>query len=146
MDFGFQLYRGDNTVQHFINNLLSYGDKIRDVLNEVKPMIITPKQEKEFQECQMCHICDKPIHKGDKKVRDHDHINGLYRGCAHEGCNINFNYKNYLIPTFFHNLKGFDGHLIIQGLKERKFENIKIIAQNFEKYMTFSLGILTMKR
>ena len=41
---------------------------------------------------------------------------------------------------FFHNLKGFDGHLVIQGLTKRSFSNIKTIVQNFEKYMTFSFG------
>ena len=74
------------------------------------------------------------------KARDHDHITGLYRGCCHQSCNTNFNYKNFQVPVYFHNLKGFDGHLIIQGLKKRNFSNIQIIAQNFEKYMSFSFG------
>jgi hypothetical protein len=103
-------------------------------------MIITAKQEQEFQNATYCHICEKPIKNGDVKVRDHDHINGLYRGCAHQDCNINLNHKNFKIPVYFHNLKGVDGHLIIQGLKKMNFENIQIIAQNFEKYMTFSFG------
>jgi ssDNA-binding Zn-finger/Zn-ribbon topoisomerase 1 len=144
LNLGFHLYRGENAVDDFIQKLLDCGDKIRDILDEEKPMIITNEQEKEFRNCQMCHICEKPIKKKDKKVRDHDHISGLYRGCAHENCNINFNYKNYLVPTYFHNLKGFDGHLIIQGLKKKNFSNIKIIAQNFEKYMTFSFGNFRM--
>ena len=38
------------------------------------------------------------------KVRDHDHYNGLYRGAAHYGCNINLNFKDYNIPVFIHNL------------------------------------------
>ena len=140
LNLGLHLYRGENAVNNFIETLLKYGDRIRDILDEEKPMIITNEQEKDFRRCQSCHICDKPIKRGDKKVRDHDHINGLYRGCAHESCNINFNYKTYLVPTYFHNLKGFDGHLVIQGLKEKNFTNIKIIAQNFEKYMTFTFG------
>ena len=37
-------------------------------------------------------------------------------------------------------MKGFDGHLIIQGLKQLNFENIDIIAQNFKKYMTISFS------
>ena len=74
------------------------------------------------------------------KVRDHCHLTGLYRGTACNKCNVNFNYKNYQIPVYFHNLKGFDGHLVVQGLKKMNFSNIEIIAQNFEKYMTFSFG------
>ena len=71
---------------------------------------------------------------------DHDHINGLYRGCAHQDCNINLNHKNFKLPVYFHNLKGFDGHLVIQGLHNRNFQNIRIIAQNFEKYMSISFA------
>jgi hypothetical protein len=92
--------------------LLDYGEKIRKILNTKNPMIITDEQEQEFDICDVCHICEKPIKKGDIKARDHDHINGLYRGCSHQNCNTNFNHKNFKIPVFFHNLKGFDGHLI----------------------------------
>ena len=143
MNFGLTLYRGkegDDIAEHFLKSLLNYGEKIRKILDTKKPMIITDEQEQEFEICDVCHICDKPIKKGDIKARDHDHINGLYRGCAHQNCNTNFNHKNFKIPVFFHNLKGFDGHLIIQGLHKMNFSKIDIIAQNFEKYMSFSFS------
>lgn len=139
LDLGLKLFRGENAVDEFLKQLLQCGDRIKEVLKIVQPMIITSAQEKEFQNASVCSICELPITKKDK-VRDHDHISGLYRGCAHNNCNINFNHKNLKIPVYFHNLKGFDGHLIIQGLKKMNFSNIQIIAQNFEKYMTFSFG------
>jgi hypothetical protein len=142
LNMGLYSHRGDNNediIQHFLKTLLICGDKIRKIFDTEKKMRITKQQEKEFQQATYCHICEKPIGK-EKRVRDHDHISGLYRGCAHQSCNVNFSLKNFKIPVFFHNLKGFDGHLIIQGLKKRKFEDIRIIAQNFEKYMTFSFG------
>ena len=84
-----------------LDTLLHCGDKIKNILKIEKPMIITDEQEKEFIKCQVCHICNKKIKKDEVKVRDHDHINGLYRGCAHSDCNINFKIKNFLIPMFF---------------------------------------------
>lgn len=143
LNFGLKLFRGDNAVIHFLHQILRIGDKVREVLDTVKPMIITPEQEIEFQSSEVCHICNEKINDSiDKlqRVRDHDHISGLYRGCAHQCCNVNFNYKNFKIPTFIHNLKGFDGHLIINRLSDMNFSEIGIIAQNFEKYMTFSFG------
>jgi hypothetical protein len=143
LNFGLELYRGkegDDVTVKFLSSLIEYGDKIRKILNTIKEMIITPKQEKEFQAATCCHICNGAFDEENFKVRDHDHINGLYRGCAHQSCNLNLSHKNFLIPVFFHNLKGFDGHLIIQGLRKLNFSKIRIIAQNFEKYMTFSFG------
>jgi hypothetical protein len=104
-----------NVAEHFIKSLLEYGGAINQILKTNKPMIITEEQEKQFQDCEVCYLCEG---QAIDKVRDHDHMTGLYRGCACNICNINFNYKNFKIPVFFHNLKGFDGHLIIQGLKK----------------------------
>ena len=146
LNLGLFQYRGDDAAEKFIDELLKTGDIINKHLKKVKPMIITKEQELEFNKCDMCHICEKPIGLS-KKVRDHDHYNGLYRGCAHEKCNLNLkyycennNYQTFKTPVFFHNLKGFDGHLIIQALKKRNFSNIDIIAQNFEKYMTIKFA------
>jgi hypothetical protein len=44
--------------------------------------------------------------------------------------------------VFFHNLKNYDGHIIIKALNDIGFENIQIIAQNFEKYISFSFSHL----
>jgi hypothetical protein len=36
------------------------------------------------------HICKEKVAKGDKKVRDHDHKTGKFRGAAHNKCKINY--------------------------------------------------------
>ena len=82
---------------------MSYGDKIKKILEKEKRMIITKSQETEFQKSTCCHICKKSFLISDIKVRDHDHINGLYRGASHQKCNINLNNKNFKIPVYFHN-------------------------------------------
>lgn len=138
LNLGMEFYRGENAVQKFLKKLMDYGDKVKEILETNNPMIITEEQEKEFLKCKTCHICNEKITDKNDKVRDHDHITGLYRGCAHNSCNLNLNHKNYKIPVYFHNLKGFDGHLIIKELGNMNIGNIKIIAQNFEKYVTFS--------
>lgn len=49
-------------------------------------------------------------------VKDHCHISGLYRGTAYNECNfeIRLNAKTLAIPVVFHNLKGYDGRLLMQ--------------------------------
>ena len=91
-------------------------------------------------------MCQDPIlGKKEKwsKVRDHNHATGEYRGAAHQACNINKKRSSH-IPVFFHNLRGYDGHLIMQGIhryaEERK--RIRVIPNNMEKYVSFQLGNL----
>jgi hypothetical protein len=140
INFGLTLYRGENAAEHFVNAILKVKDKIKDFLQTEKEMIISPEQQLEFDDCTTCCICEKHIDKTDVKARDHDHYNGKYRGCAHSKCNRQLREGTRQIPVYFHNLKGFDGHLIIQGLKNKNFGDIDIIAQNFEKYMQIKFG------
>ena len=92
-----------------------------------------------------CLFCADPLLVPNFKdsVRDHDHMTGKYRGAAHNECNfkLKLNPKTMPIPVFFHNLKGYDGHLLMQAMARERGE-IKCIATNTEKYMSFSLGNL----
>jgi hypothetical protein len=90
----------------------------------------------DYDSASVCHICKKPFDADyewqQKKVKDHDHITGQFRGAAHNSCNLNFRF-NPEIPIFFHNLRGYDSHMIIQGVKAE--DNIEVIANNIEKYV-----------
>ena len=76
-------------------------------------------------------------------LRDHDHMTGRYRMAAHNECNfkLKLNPKTAPIPVIFHNLKGYDGHLLMQAMARVQGE-IKCIPTNTEKYFSFSLGNL----
>jgi hypothetical protein len=70
------------------------------------------------------------------KVADHDHLTGQFRGAAHSYCNLT--YKNpRFIPILFHYLAGYDTHLFIKQFGEDN-ENIKLIPNTEEKYISFS--------
>jgi hypothetical protein len=76
------------------------------------------------------------------KVRDHDHLTGKYRGAAHCKCNINYFCNRYL-PIVFHNLRGYDGHQIIQEAYNLfPNEDISVIPNSYEKFMSFKFGPL----
>ena len=92
-----------------------------------------------------CLFCADPLLVANFKdsVKDHDHVTGKYRGAAHNECNfkLKLNAKTALIPVIFHNLKGYDGHLLMQAMARVQGE-IKCIPTNTEKYISFSLGNL----
>ena len=83
--------------------------------------------------------------RGDKghKVRDHCHLTGKYRGAAHSECNFKLQIKpgTTCIPVIFHNLKGYDAHLIIREIA-KVFDKVSCIPLNFEKFISFSAGQL----
>ena len=91
-----------------------------------------------------CLFCADPLLVPNFKdsVRDHDHMTGKYRGAAHNECNFKLKLNPKMaIPVIFHNLKGYDGHLLMQALARVRGE-IKCIPTNTKKYISFSLGNL----
>ena len=93
---------------------------------------------------ETCLFCADPLLVPNFKdsVRDHDHMAGKYRGAAHNECNFKLKLNPKMaIPVIFHNLKGYDGHLLMQAMA-RVLGEIKCIPTNTEKYISFSLGNL----
>ena len=77
---------------------------------------MSEKEEEEFQSNNICWICEKLIDDEDEKVRDHCHVTGKFRGPAHWSCNVNLQLTKK-VPVIFHNLRGYDSHLIFDELK-----------------------------
>lgn len=69
-----------------------------------------------------------------RKVRDHDHYSGEYRGAAHSACNFRLR-RTFKIPVFFHNFRGYDAHIISLALNNFRDIEISPIAQSMEKYL-----------
>ena len=152
-----QLYRGEKAVYKFMENILEEVKYCKRVMKKYfnKPLRMTEENEQEFKKATTCHICDKKYTEKDIRVRDHCHITGKYRGSAHQECNLKLriNPKEIKIPVIFHNLRGYDSHLIMQEIGaivkkhayknnkgEEKQMNINAIPNNMEKYMAFMLG------
>ena len=48
-----------------------------------KNLIMSEKENEQFQSSSICWICEKLIHDDDVKVRDHCHVPGKFKGTAH---------------------------------------------------------------
>ena len=96
------------------------------------------EENEEFERSDICWICGKLIELSDNEVRDRCHITGKHRGPAHWSCNINSKISKKIVVTF-HNLKGYDSHLIFK--ESSKFNcSVSVIPNGLEKYMSFTLG------
>ena len=122
-------YRGENTVNKLIENLLEEQNEIKNIIKQIfnKEMIISKKEHNDFKNAKSCHICNKEYNNDDVPVRDHCHVPGKYRGSAHTDCNLLSTSTNE-IYVIFHNLRGYDSHLNMQEI-EKFNKDINIIPK-----------------
>ena len=83
------LYRGENLAYKFIKAILEEYECCKKVMKKHfnKNLIMTEKEEEQFQSSNTCWICDKLI--DDEKVRGNCHVTEKLRDAAHWSCNIN---------------------------------------------------------
>ena len=103
---------------------------------------LTNVLKREHEATKKYHICLEEFNDPkNKKVRDHCHYAGLYRGAAHNNCNLKYRILDH-VPIVFHNFSGYDAHLFIKELGMRfNKNNIGVIAENKEKYISFNVKI-----
>ena len=100
--------------------------------------IMSAEEEEKFQVSNSCWICNKLFAVGDKKVRDHCHITGKYRGAAHFSCNANLKLSKK-VSVIFYNLRGYDSDLIRKEVG--RFDvKVSVITNGLEKYMAFTIN------
>ena len=78
--------------------------------------------------------------KNKKKVRDHCHHTGKFRGAAHSECNLRYNVPKKILIVF-HNGSKYDYHFIIEKLAEEVKGDFEYLGENTEKYITFSVPL-----
>ena len=134
-------YRGPNAAEHLLRALQEEERGIKGVLSNPQAMLMTRADWETHRTARRCHVCDGLL-EGDS-VRDHCHITGKYRGAAHNACNLKLrlSIKTTTIPVVFHNLRGYDSHLLMQAISKVE-GRISCIPNNTEKYISFSLGQL----
>ena len=108
---------------------------------------LTHKENNFYNEQEICYICKEKfcVNKDDKdyinkkKVKDHCHYTGKFRGAAHSKCNLNYNVQKES-PIIIHNAT-YDTHFIINQLAIEFKGELNCIGDNMEKYITFSVPI-----
>ena len=142
-------YSDENVLEHFFESILSETTKLMEKIRTNKTMIFNDEDKRKYEKSTVCHICEKTILKNEEhipkkdrlgsKVRDHCHLTGKFRGAAHSKCNLAYRVPHF-IPVFFHNLEGYDSHLLMQKLGKYVQHKITCIAKSMEKYISFNMG------
>ena len=134
----------DNVPQLFIESLEEDIKEIYNRFKKPKKMVMTRDDKIDYNNATNCHICEKELEETDdenyRRVRDHCHLTGKFRGAAHSICNLKYRLPK-IYPVIFHNLSGYDSHLFIKNLGKSEGK-IDCIPNNEEKYISFTKHIL----
>ena len=114
-----------------------------------KEIILTNEEEESYQNQEVCYICEKEFFtdennkkefKSYRKVRDHCHYTGKYRGAALSSCNLRYKIPNKVLAVF-HNGSTYDYHFIIKELAKEFKGNFGCLGENTEKCIILSVPI-----
>ena len=90
----YQSYRGENCIDWFLDTLIEVEKRCIHYLFEERPLIWDedPNAQCMHAPATHCYLCGGEFgadtDENLRKVRDHDHLTGLYRGEAQSKCNI----------------------------------------------------------
>ena len=102
---------------------------------------MTNEDEEIYDNSQVCWICKEELNTD--KGRDHRHVTGKFRGAAHNKCNLKLRIPRKL-PIIFHNLQGYDGHIIFKELNNFDVHTA-VIPKGTDRYMSIIInGILLL--
>ena len=137
-----KMYLGKDCVEKFVEYIEEEVKRLYETFPRQPMTRLTDVQKREHEAAEKCHICLKEFNDPrNRKLKDHCHYTDLYRGAAHNNCNLKYRIPGH-IPTVSHNLSGYDAHLFIKELGRRFNKNdIGVIAENKEKYISFNVKI-----
>jgi hypothetical protein len=137
-------YRGKDAAEEFINTLMRKKKRFTELIDKHLLLKMTRRDWHHFETSTHCENCAKEFDGSRVKVRDHDHFTGAFRNALCSNCNLQKKNIEY-IPVYFHNLTGFDSHLIIQAMKLNKDEtDFGTLSRNEEKVITMHLDMYKM--
>lgn len=135
--------RGEDQVdiaKSFISSLVSVCLKIEQLLKTNVPIKnINYKNHNDIIKNGCCPLCNCKFTDKNNAVKDHDHLNGLYRQTICLDCNFKRRTSNY-IPCYFRNLSNYDAYFNITRLGYDE-NHITVIPTSEEKFISFSKHI-----
>jgi hypothetical protein len=134
-------YSGDDAAEVLLDTLLSIEPSLTEQLEIHEPMILSFREQLQFETALECHICEKAFEEGDKRCRDHCHLTGAYLGAAHNTCNLK-RVDVRKVPLFAHNFTSYDSHLVVRALRaDPRIKSLRALPRNTEKFRTFEMNI-----
>ena len=133
-------YIGEDCIEIFVQELMGAYEYISKKLDYYKKSRakLNHKQEKEFQQATHCYVCKNEF---TDLIREHNHLNGKYRGPACQSCNTKEGRDTKTIPVFIHNGSGYDFHFLVQEIVKysNKYKKVEVLPKTKEDCISISM-------
>ena len=128
------IFKGKDCINKVITWVLDKQKWTQQITKQYfnKRLIMSGEDEEIYHNSHICWICKQELHT--HKVKDHCHVTGKFRGAAHNKCNLKLRIPKTL-PIIFHNLQGYDGHIIFKELNNLDVD-AAVIPKGIDKYMS----------
>ena len=135
----YKMYRGLDSVHKFFTDIFEEEKEILEKLKvfQKTPMNLSNEEKIHHKKATTCYVCNCDFTAENRKVRDHCHVLGNYRGASCDKCNLGMRLTK-TIPVIFHNLKGYDSHLLLPELGKFNKKNNCYSKQYADLYVILS--------
>ena len=137
----------DDVSKILVEKLEGMAKKVYERFKEPVKMVFDDDARASYDRAAVCYVCKEGFVNNSetrRKVRDHCHFTGRYRGALHSECNLKLKQRPFVIPVFAHNMSGYDSHMFVKLLAETE-NGVECIPQNEGKCMSFSKHVLNNK-
>ena len=131
----------EDVVDWFISRVNYYDKLFKDIFEiniPLKEDTITPLTTDPQSGFADCFYCRENL--GEEVVRDYDHLNGKFRGYAHNKCKNSRSggNANTFVPIYAFNSTNYDNHLFITKLAKKI--RLKVLTKTDENYISIDMG------
>ncbi|XP_070528291.1 uncharacterized protein [Cardiocondyla obscurior] len=134
----YEYRRGLDCIEWFVEQLVKLAHRVKTIILKTVPMeTLSNAQREKHENATVCHVYESPFEVDEKRVRDHCHLTGRYRGPAHSKCNLRYCDTRY-IPVVFHNLSGYDAHFVIKEITTAYEDKVDLLPITKKKYISFT--------
>ena len=117
-------------VDWFVEGVEFHNKLFKDIFSVNIPL----KEDSITPFYSRCYYCNENL--GEDIVRDRDHLNGEFRGNAHNKCNLQA--KNSLVPLYASNSTNYGNHLFTTKLAKKI--RLKVLTKTDEIYISIDMG------
>ena len=136
------LYRGEDAVNVFCNNLSQIRDDIKERMQENKEIGIADEVKEAFNDATHCFKCGEEFRNTYKTEKEAEKYKKVHDHCHF----LNYCNTRFKIPVFFQNMKNYHGHLKTENAKKlSNKKKIDVIAQNSDKFINIGFDSLSVK-